>query len=126
LPRTWQRTRNPIDLKRLANEEWIVGSRGSDDHQLAERACAMAGFSPRITHTIDDHDLQLRMIAAGLGIGVVPELGLRLPSARSVVVRTPGGVPLKRHVYVLMRRGRAGSPSVQALVGELRKPPRNA
>jgi DNA-binding transcriptional LysR family regulator len=121
LPRTWQRARNPIDLKRLANEQWIVGSRGSDDHQLAERACAMAGFAPRITHTIDDYDLQLRMISAGLGIGFVPELGLHVPSARSVVVRTPGGVPLQRHVCALMRRTRAASPSVQALVGELRK-----
>jgi DNA-binding transcriptional LysR family regulator len=51
------------------------------NRRLAERACAVAGFAPRLTHTVDDYDLLLRMVAAGLGVGFVPELALRLPSA---------------------------------------------
>ena len=65
LPKRWRGERQPIALKRLAREDWIIGSRQTDDRQLAERACALAGFAPRMTHTIDDYDLMLRMVAAG-------------------------------------------------------------
>ena len=119
LPKTWQREREPISLKRLAREDWIVGSRQSDDRELAERACAAAGFAPRITHVIDDYDLVLRMVAAGLGVGLVPELGLDVPSAKGVVIRTPAGAPLRRRIHALTRSALAASPMVRALLAEL-------
>ncbi len=119
LPERWRAEREPIDLERLAQENWIVGSRQTDDRLLAERACAAAGFAPRITNTVDDYDLLLRMVSAGLGVGFVPELGLRFPSAESVVVRTPGGAPLNRRVHALTRGALTASPSVRALLSDL-------
>jgi DNA-binding transcriptional LysR family regulator len=119
LPEPWRAERNPIGLERLAQEDWIVGSRQTDDRLLAERACAVAGFAPRITHTVDDYDLLLRMVAAGLGVGFVPELGLRFPSAEAVVVRTPGGAPLSRRVHAMTRGALTASPLVRALLSEL-------
>ena len=119
LPERWRAERDPIGLERLTRENWIVGSRQTDDRLLAERACAVAGFAPRITHTVDDYDLLLRMVSAGLGVGFVPELGLRFPSAASVAVRTPGGAPLSRRVYALTRDALAASPLVRALLSEL-------
>jgi len=120
LPAKWRRERDPISLKRLADEDWIVGSRGADDLQLAERACAVAGFAPRITHTVDDYDLVLQMVAAGFGIGFVPELGLQFPSAKTVALRIPGGTPLRRRIYALTRNASAASTLVKALMSELR------
>jgi DNA-binding transcriptional LysR family regulator len=119
LPKQWRVERDPIDLQRLAQEDWIVGSRQTDDRLLAERACAVAGFAPRITHTVDDYDLLLRMVSAGLGVGFVPELGLRFPSAEAVTVRTPGGAPLSRRVHALTRGTLTASPLVRALLSEL-------
>ncbi|HVO03799.1 MAG TPA: LysR family transcriptional regulator [Candidatus Cybelea sp.] len=119
LPARWRRAPDPIPLKGLAGEDWIVGSRGADDLALAERACAVAGFAPRIAHTVDDYDLVLQMVAAGLGIGFVPELGLNFPSAKRVVLRHAAGHPLHRRIYALTRDSRAGSPLVQALIKEL-------
>jgi len=119
LPPAWKKTRDPIPLKRLADDDWIVGARGRDDLALAERACATAGFAPRITHTVDDYDLVLQMVAAGLGIGFVPELGLRSPSAKSVVLRKAAGAPLYRRIYALTRSGVANSALVRAVLSEL-------
>jgi DNA-binding transcriptional LysR family regulator len=119
LPKQWKAERNPIALERLAQENWIVGSRQTDDRLLAERACAIAGFAPRITHTADDYDLLLRMVGAGLGVGFVPELGIRFPSAGAVVVRTPAGAPLSRRIRALTRGALTTSPLVRALLSEL-------
>ncbi|WP_119301453.1 LysR family transcriptional regulator [Dongia deserti] len=119
LPERWRRAREPISLKRLAQEGWIVGSRQADDRQLAERACALAGFAPRITHTVDDYDLVLRMVAAGLGVGFVPELALRFSGAKGVVIRTPGGAPLSRRIDISTRTTLARSPMVRAFLAAL-------
>ncbi len=53
---------------------------------------------------MDDYDLLLRMVAAGFGVGFIPELGLQFPSAKAVVVRRAAGVPLRRHIDALTRR----------------------
>jgi DNA-binding transcriptional LysR family regulator len=119
LPEPWRAERDPIDLKRLAQEDWIVGSRQTDDRLLAERACAAAGFAPRITHTVDDYDLLLRMVSAGLGVGFVPELALRFPGAEAVAVCTPAGAPLSRRVHALARGTVTASPLARALLSEL-------
>ncbi|SFS19999.1 DNA-binding transcriptional regulator, LysR family [Dyella sp. OK004] len=118
LPETWRSERGPISLERLARESWIVGSRQADDRLLAERACAAFGFVPRINHTVDDYDLLLRMVSAGLGVGLVPDLGRRFSSAK-VVVRKPGGTALSRQVHALTRGALTGSPLVLAMTSEL-------
>ena len=79
----------------------------------------MAGFTPRITHTFDDYDLLLRMVAGGFGVGFVPELGLRSASAKSVVVCTPAEVALSRRIHAVVRRPLAAHPAVKALLSEL-------
>jgi DNA-binding transcriptional LysR family regulator len=122
LPVSWGGEAGPIALERLAQADWIVGSRQSDDRRLAEHACALAGFAPRIVHTVDDYDLLLRMVAAGLGVGFVPRLGLQFPSAAHVAVRTPGGPPLSRRISALTRSTLAASPLVGALLSELAQP----
>lgn len=121
LPEPWRTERGPIGLEHLAEENWIVGSRQSDDRLLAERACAVAGFAPRISHTVDDYDLLLRMVSAGFGVGFIPELALEFPSAEAVVVRTPAGAPLWRRIHALTRRALAASPLVRVLLAELAK-----
>jgi DNA-binding transcriptional LysR family regulator len=119
LPASWRGERDPVNLQRLAQESWIVGSRQSDDRWLAERACAVAGFAPRITHTINDYDLLLRMVSAGLGVGFVPELGLRFPSASTVTIRAAEGPSLHRRIHALTRSALTGSPMVRAVLSEL-------
>jgi DNA-binding transcriptional LysR family regulator len=122
MPASMAKSTSTIALGRLEHEDWIVGSRQSDDHRLAERACAAAGFAPRITHTIDDYDLLLRMVAGGFGVGFVPELGVRSAATKGIAIRTPRGMPLTRRVHAVTRRALAASPLVAALLAELARP----
>lgn len=123
LPEAWGAAQGPIELKRLAEESWIVGSRQTDDRLLAERACATAGFAPRVTHTIDDYDLLLRMVSAGLGVGLVPAPALKCASAAAVTAHAPGGTPLSRHIHVWTRGTPSASPAIQSLLSELGNAP---
>ena len=119
LPPSWRRRRGAVALQELAEAEWIVGSRQSDDGLLAERACAAAGFAPRIGHTVDDYDLMLRMVAAGLGVGFVPQLALEQSRVDGVAVRSPAGAALSRRVQASTRPALAASPNLRALLAEL-------
>lgn len=109
----------PVALKAFAEADWIVGSRQTDDHRLAERACALAGFSPRIFHTIDDYDLMLRMVAAGLGVGFAPEMAFAFSGAEGVVARPVADLALTRRIQAVTRPVLAGSARVKTLIAEL-------
>jgi len=121
LPSSWRDRGGAVDLRRLARQDWIVGSRQSDDGLLAERACAAAGFVPRIAHTIDDYDLMLRMVAAGFGIGFVPRLALRVAGAEAIVARAVRGAPPTRRIQAWTREALADSPLVRVVLAELRE-----
>lgn len=119
LPPRWADAPDPLNLALLADEPWIIGSHQSDDRILAERACALSGFSPRLGHRIDDYDLVLRMIAAGEGIGFVPQLAFTGPAAAGVAARRIAARPLRRRIQALARPALAGSPAVRALLAAL-------
>jgi DNA-binding transcriptional LysR family regulator len=123
LPKQGRRQPEPVPLARLVNADWIVGSRQTDDRRLAERACAIAGFAPRMSHTIDDYDLLLRMVEAGLGIGFIPELALRFSGAKSIAIRTASGPALRRTIQAVTRPALAASPLLAALLSELKAKP---
>lgn len=108
-----------VDLERLKTSDWIVGSRQVDDRLLAERACALSGFAPKVTHTVDDYDLMLRMVAAGLGIGFVPSLALEFASLEGIVLLRPASTPLVRRIEALTRSTLARSRAVELLLAEL-------
>lgn len=60
------------------------------------------------------------MVAAGFGVGFVPALGLRVPSADGVVRRVIDGAPLRRRIEAVTRKALASSPLVRALLSGLR------
>lgn len=118
-PRARGRKRASIELAAFANDDWIVGSRQPDDRWLAERACAAAGFVPRIVHAVDDYQLMLNMIAAGLGVGFAPQLALQRSSKVNVGIGTPRDHALSRSIYAVTRPGLASSPSISLLLAQL-------
>lgn len=125
LPRRLRRLPKVVDLSALADCDWIGGSRGPGGYNLTSRACALAGFAPRITHSIDDYDLLLRMVAADLGISFAPAMALRAYPHKDVSVRTPAGPPLRRSISLIARPAVSSSPGMVALLGHLESPKRS-
>ncbi|HEX5995613.1 MAG TPA: LysR family transcriptional regulator [Jiangellales bacterium] len=110
-----QRIRDSGDLAALRAAPWIVNSRGEDDDELARRFCALAGFEPDVTHRVDNLDVVQQLVAAGLGVGLVPALVRPHPGTRLVPITL---APLVRRMLAVTRAGHADWPAT-ALVSRL-------
>lgn len=107
-------TDDPIRGVRFA--DWIVGSPGTLCHSVAVRACQLAGFSPRLRHHADDFDAMLALVAAGQGVGLVPQLGVTQPSPDVRLVP----LSIKRRTRIAYRAGAGGHPVTAACVTAIR------
>lgn len=65
----------PLDPAALADRPWIAGCPRCRTHLV--EVCRAAGFVPRITHATDDYVAAQAMVAAGLGVTLLPELALQ-------------------------------------------------
>ncbi|MBB6551034.1 DNA-binding transcriptional LysR family regulator [Nonomuraea rubra] len=114
LPADHPEASGSVDLRALREEPWIAGSQGTSDHEMLDRACALAGFRPNVIHTADDYALVLRMVREGLGAALVPELvatAVGVPAG--VVLRPISTIEITRTTYALIR---TATPAVNAVL----------
>jgi DNA-binding transcriptional LysR family regulator len=87
-----------LRLADLAEDPWIAGTTDCECNRLINRACAVAGFEPRIAFETDDYTAMQGFVAAGVGVSLIAELGLT--SIRDdIVVRSLGRETPVREVY---------------------------
>lgn len=99
--------RRPItqaDVRDLSRASWIANSRGEDDAELARRLCAPAGYTPRIVHRVDGLYIVTSLVAAGLGVALLPRLGVQ-PERDDVLYRHAVQVAGMRRSFLISRRG---------------------
>jgi len=65
----------PADLTAHAHSPWIAGCEHCRGHLIW--LCQHAGFSPKIAFTTDDHVAAQALVAAGLGVTILPSLAIR-------------------------------------------------
>ena len=107
-------------MRSLAKAAWIANSQGSDEDELVQRICVTAGFTPLIRHRLDNLRVHLELIAAGLGVGVLPQLGIptALPEVRLTPLGELGGV---RRVFLVGRQGEWNWPPIRTVADHLRQ-----
>ncbi|WP_276352726.1 LysR family transcriptional regulator [Cohnella caldifontis] len=100
-----------IDLSQLKDESFVLFSPGFSLRSLVWDACREAGFTPRIAFESEETDTIRGLVAAGMGVSLLPEMALyhtnsMMPAivklSRPHVTRTIG----------LIRRGKDKLPSV--------------
>jgi len=102
------------DLARFSAQRWIAGCDRCREHLL--RQCAAAGFTPKIAFTTDDFVAVQALVAAGLGVALLPGLALR--AARHPGVRTVRLRGTRRSV-VAIRYGEPPDPPATVLLLEV-------
>jgi DNA-binding transcriptional LysR family regulator len=111
--------REPVDLTTLREAAWIAGVTGTQFGVVLEQTCRSAGFSPRIVHRADDAAMHRALVAAGLGIGLLPAIACTGPE-RVRFAKVAAEVP-RRHVSAFVRRGAAQRPALAAMLDALRR-----
>jgi molybdate transport repressor ModE-like protein len=107
--------RRRLKLAELAQEPWIQGVRAGSTLAILPTACRAAGFEPIIAFRTEDHGAVEGLVAAGVGVGLVPEL--MLPSARAdIALCEVTDPPLVRTVRAALAPGRYRSPAAAAML----------
>jgi DNA-binding transcriptional LysR family regulator len=109
------RPSDAAELADFADARWIAGCERC--RQSLVRRCAEAGFTPDIAFTTDDYVAVQALVAAGLGVTILPDLALRAhcsPSVRAVPL--PGG---ERHISAAAYGGPPDLPAPARLLAAL-------
>lgn len=110
--------RDGVRREELARERWICQPPGTVCHDWLVRTLRTAGYEPDIRHRAEENHTQLALVAAGLGIAMMPRLG-RGPLPDGVVAVRLDPVP-ERRLYALWRTEAARRPAITAAVDALR------
>ncbi|MBV8221192.1 MAG: LysR family transcriptional regulator [Solirubrobacterales bacterium] len=65
-------TDGPVNLRHLADREWILYEPGHGLDDVVLFACATAGFTPRAAMRTGQSEAAVRLAASGLGVAMVP------------------------------------------------------
>lgn len=108
--------RQAVTLDVLADEPWIAGCERCRAHLV--HLCAEAGFTPHIRHVTDDYVVVQNLVAAGLGVALLPKSALDAHHHPDLDIR-----PLRpasfRHLGAIHRAGAETVPAVRALLEAL-------
>ena len=66
-PRAYKRH---IRIADVADDAWVAGTTDCEFNRLIRRACAAAGFEPRIEFQTDDYAAMQGLVAAGVGVSL--------------------------------------------------------
>ena len=110
--------RAEIDLAALAAEPFVGPPEGTSCHDVTLNGCAAAGFTPAFAHWSLDFHTTMALVAAGLGVALVPRLAQAVVPAGAVIRPLSAPAPA-RHVFAATRAGSERRPTVAALLDAL-------
>jgi DNA-binding transcriptional LysR family regulator len=105
-------------LADYAGASWIVPHHRWSCYEMVERACGLAGFAPQAVAEATDFSTQLALVAAGVGVALIPDLGCVAVPEQVVLRRL--AQPVHRHLHLANRRGGRADPGLARLADLLR------
>jgi molybdate transport repressor ModE-like protein len=104
-----------ISLRELADDYWIQGVRSGSTLEVLPTACRAAGFEPKIAFQTNDFMTVQGLVAAGVGIALIPDLAM--PTVRpDIAVKQVGPPELVRRVGAALPPGRFTAPAVTPML----------
>ncbi|MFC9246223.1 LysR family transcriptional regulator [Streptomyces sp. NPDC057136] len=110
--------RDALDIAELAAEPWVLGCLKTEAY--LRRYAGRAGFDPDIRGTTTDYFFARSLVAAGLGISLIPFIALapEVPGLRTVPIRPSAPT---RHIGVAGIGHRRERPQVATLIQALQR-----
>jgi DNA-binding transcriptional LysR family regulator len=110
--------RDEVELGELRRVPFVMFREGYDLRDVTLAACRRLGFEPRVAIHGGEMDSVLRLVAAGLGVAVVPEMVIE-PGASLIGVSISRPL-LTRTIALARRRDRYLSAAARELIGLLK------
>ncbi|MET7993110.1 LysR family transcriptional regulator [Amycolatopsis sp. NPDC005232] len=101
--------RSGVRMEELADEEFVLLEPGYGLRRITDELCAAAGFSPRIAFEGQESDTVRGLVAAGLGVALLPHFEPGAPAGVAEVQIEP---PVGRTIGLAWRRGEPVSRAV--------------
>ena len=107
-------------LADLRDESWVQTSATSPCARHVVRSCHAAGFEPRVSFESDDYVTVQGLVAAGVGVGLIPQLALSTVRDDIEVRALRPSSPVRR-VFAAMPRAAAVTPALATMLDILRE-----
>jgi DNA-binding transcriptional LysR family regulator len=107
-----------LRLADLAGEAWVQTASSSPCARHVVRSCHAAGFEPHVAFESDDYQTVQGLVAAGVGVALIPELALSVVREQ-VAVRALSPSPPVRQVIAAVPAGARLVPAAPAMLGVL-------
>jgi DNA-binding transcriptional LysR family regulator len=105
-----------VPLADLAGRDWVDNDlRDGPCRQVLLSACAQAGFAPRFVVETHDYRTATAFVATGIGITVMPALGIGELAKDLTTVAVVSPTPV-RHIGVAVKKSVAGHPAARRAV----------
>jgi DNA-binding transcriptional LysR family regulator len=112
-------SRDHLLLEELTEEPWITCIEGTICYDWLVRTVRATGQEPRIAHQAAEFATQLALVAAGLGIAVLPRLAHdHIPAGAVLIPVTP---TISRRIFATWREETARRPSIKAFLDTVRE-----
>jgi DNA-binding transcriptional LysR family regulator len=104
-----------LTLEDLRDEDWVQTSASSPCARHVVRSCLAAGFEPKVTFESDDYETVQGLVAAGVGVALIPRLALtRVHSG--IVVRELAPRSPARKVVAATIPGPGAAPAAKTML----------
>jgi DNA-binding transcriptional LysR family regulator len=107
-------------LEDLAEESWVQTSAASPCARHVVRSCNAAGFEPRVSFESDDYQTVQGLVAAGVGVGLIPQTALSAARDDIVVRELAPGSPVRK-VFAATPRAASATAAVATMLDVLRR-----
>jgi DNA-binding transcriptional LysR family regulator len=104
-----------ISLADLSDEDWVQTSSASPCARHVVRSCLAAGFEPRVSFESDDYATVQGLVAAGVGVALIPRLALGSEHPH-VVVRPLDPSSPTRQIVVAIPAGPSAAPAARSMM----------
>lgn len=106
--------RRAVGLAELAREPWIAAPLAGLPLDALRAAARAPGFEPALRFDGDDFHTVLALVAAGLGVALLPRLAIRDPPADVAIVAVKDA-PVTRLLHLSRRASALPAPATDAL-----------
>ncbi|MHB1538452.1 MAG: LysR substrate-binding domain-containing protein [Solirubrobacteraceae bacterium] len=110
--------RRRLRLQDLREEAWIQTSRQSACARHVVLSCLAAGFEPNVSFESDDYQTVQGLVAAGVGVALIPELALS-GVRQDIAIRTLAPRPPVRQVTATAPARARATPAATAMLAIL-------